>query len=78
MSKITAIKGFNDVLPSDSPNWRRLEAKLIGVLDSYGFSQIRLPIVEETSYLLAVWVRRPTLSKKRCTAFLIKVNHQLR
>lgn len=48
MSKITAIKGFNDVLPSDSPNWRRLEAKLIGVLDSYGFSQIRLPIVEET------------------------------
>ncbi|UTO05806.1 histidine--tRNA ligase [Moraxella sp. FZLJ2107] len=48
MSKITAIKGFNDVLPSDSPNWRRLESKLISVLDGYGFSQIRLPIVEET------------------------------
>ncbi len=48
MSKITAIKGFNDTLPSESANWRALEAKLISVLDSYGFSQIRLPIVEET------------------------------
>ncbi len=45
---IKAIRGFNDTLPSDSPKWRNLEATLIQVLDSYGFSQIRLPLVEET------------------------------
>lgn len=48
MSKITAIRGFNDVLPSDAQKWRRLEAILGDVLDGYGFSQIRLPLVEET------------------------------
>lgn len=48
MSKITAIRGFNDVLPSDAKKWRKLEAILGDVLDGYGFSQIRLPLVEET------------------------------
>lgn len=48
MSKITAIRGFNDVLPSDAQKWRKLEAILGDVLDGYGFSQIRLPLVEET------------------------------
>ncbi|OOR91206.1 histidine--tRNA ligase [Moraxella caviae] len=48
MSKITAIRGFNDVLPSETQAWRAMENRLIGVLDGYGFSQIRLPLVEET------------------------------
>ncbi|AKG07998.1 histidyl-tRNA synthase [Moraxella bovoculi] len=48
MSKITAIRGFNDVLPSDAQKWRKLEVILGDVLDGYGFSQIRLPLVEET------------------------------
>lgn len=48
MSKITAIRGFNDVLPKDAQKWRKLEAILGDVLDGYGFSQIRLPLVEET------------------------------
>ena len=48
MTTIKAIKGFNDILASDSPKWRYVESKLISVLDGYGFSQIRLPIVEET------------------------------
>ncbi len=48
MNKITAIRGFNDVLPLDTSKWRHVEQVLINVLDRYGFSQIRLPIVEET------------------------------
>lgn len=47
-NKITAIRGFNDILPTDSQQWRYVENILTGVLDSYGFSQIRLPLVEET------------------------------
>lgn len=47
-NKITAIRGFNDILPSDSQTWRTVENTLVNVLDSYGYSQIRLPLVEET------------------------------
>lgn len=47
-NKITAIRGFNDILPQDGQKWRYVESQLIEVLDSYGFSQIRLPLVEET------------------------------
>lgn len=51
---IKAIKGFNDILhvatgdTRPSSEWRTLESELIGVLDQFGFEQIRLPIVEET------------------------------
>ncbi|MFW2176537.1 MULTISPECIES: histidine--tRNA ligase [unclassified Moraxella] len=47
-NKITAIRGFNDILPTNSQTWRTVETKLSQVLDSYGYSQIRLPLVEET------------------------------
>lgn len=46
--KITAIRGFNDVLPAETPLWRHLESVAAEILDSYGYEQIRLPIVEMT------------------------------
>lgn len=46
--KITAIRGFNDILPAETPLWRQLEKTVAGVLDSYGYQQIRLPILEST------------------------------
>ena len=45
---IKAIKGFNDILPNQSANWRKLESILADVLGRYGFEHIRLPIVEQT------------------------------
>ncbi|VEG13420.1 histidine--tRNA ligase [Moraxella cuniculi] len=48
MSTITAIRGFNDILPSQTAAWRDMEQALTEVLDSYGFSQIRLPLIEQT------------------------------
>jgi histidyl-tRNA synthetase len=48
MSSIVAIKGFNDVLPSQTPAWRRLEQHLASLMDAYGYQQIRLPMVEHT------------------------------
>lgn len=49
MSSITAIKGFNDILPAQSQAWRELEQQLAELMDSYGYQQIRLPIVEQTA-----------------------------
>ena len=48
MSSIVAIKGFNDVLPTQTAAWRRLEQHLASLMDAYGYQQIRLPIVEQT------------------------------
>lgn len=48
MNKLTAIRGFNDILPSETGKWRYVESVLSQVLDGYGYSQIRLPLVEET------------------------------
>ncbi|MCG7411238.1 histidine--tRNA ligase [Moraxella nonliquefaciens] len=48
MTKLTAIRGFNDILPAESAKWRKVEHILMQVLDAYGFGQIRLPMVENT------------------------------
>ncbi len=45
---IQAIRGMNDYLPADTALWQRIEQVLKQVLAGYGFSEIRLPIVEQT------------------------------
>ena len=47
--KIVGIKGMNDILPSDAPLWELFENTVQSVLKSYGYQQIRTPIVEETA-----------------------------
>jgi histidyl-tRNA synthetase len=46
--KIVAIKGMNDILPADAHLWEIFENTAQSILQSYGFQQIRTPIVEET------------------------------
>jgi histidyl-tRNA synthetase len=45
---IQAIRGMHDVLPDQTPLWHYAERCLKEVLASYGYSEIRLPIVEKT------------------------------
>lgn len=46
--KIQAIRGMNDCLPEHTVLWQLLEDTLKQVLVSYGYREIRLPIVEHT------------------------------
>ncbi|OSM97979.1 MULTISPECIES: histidine--tRNA ligase [Lonsdalea] len=46
---IQAIRGMNDYLPAETALWQRIEGSLKQVLASYGYSEIRTPIVEQTS-----------------------------
>ena len=39
---------MNDILPAQTPVWRYLEGTFAELLDSYGYSEIRLPILEFT------------------------------
>jgi len=45
---LQAIRGMNDILPAQTPIWRYLEGTFAQLLDSYGYSEIRLPILEFT------------------------------
>jgi histidyl-tRNA synthetase len=45
---LQAIRGMNDILPAQSSAWQYFEDTVRSVLDSYGFQEIRMPIVEKT------------------------------
>jgi len=47
-NNIQAIRGMHDVLPEQTPLWQYAEQIIREVLGGYGYSEIRLPIVEKT------------------------------
>ncbi len=47
-NNIQAIRGMHDVLPEQTPLWQYAEQSIREVLGAYGYSEIRLPIVEKT------------------------------
>ncbi|PRD35764.1 UNVERIFIED_CONTAM: hisS [Trichonephila clavipes] len=48
MSRINAIRGMNDILPDATPRWQQIEDILRRLMQRYGYSEIRLPVVEPT------------------------------
>ena len=45
---ITAIKGFNDILPDESGRWQHIEQAARRIFECNGFSEIRVPVMEKT------------------------------
>jgi len=39
---------MNDCLPTDSPLWQKVEGTVKKVISAYGYSEVRMPIVEQT------------------------------
>jgi histidyl-tRNA synthetase len=46
--KFQAIKGVRDLLPAETPLWNHVEETAHAVFGTFGFSEIRLPILEPT------------------------------
>ena len=46
--KIAGVRGMGDVLPQDTPAWQQVEQVLRDTLQSYGYRELRVPIVERT------------------------------
>lgn len=74
MSSIVAIKGFNDILPTQTAAWRRLEQHLASIMDAYGYQQIRLPIVEQTNLFKRSIGDATDIVEKEMYTFLDKGN----
>lgn len=57
-----------DILPDASARWRELERAIIDVLDSYGYQEIRLPLVEKTEiFARAIGEHTDIVSKEMYT-----------
>ena len=48
MSKIQTLRGMNDIDPQQSKVWAYIEGVLRSVVESYGYEEIRFPVVEKT------------------------------
>ncbi|MDH3978945.1 MAG: histidine--tRNA ligase [Gammaproteobacteria bacterium] len=45
---IQAVRGMNDILPGASSAWQHLESVLREVVHAYGYTEMRLPLLEKT------------------------------
>ena len=46
---LQVIRGMHDILPAEMPVWNQLEDEYRALVESYGYRQIRTPIVEKTA-----------------------------
>ena len=46
--EIKAIRGFNDILPGEIGRWQFVEKTVREVFEGFGFSEIRIPVLERT------------------------------
>lgn len=44
-----SVRGFNDVLPADTPVWQQLHGIAAEVFAAYGYGEIKLPLLEHTA-----------------------------
>nr|MBF0223674.1 histidine--tRNA ligase [Desulfobulbaceae bacterium] len=47
--KLKALKGFKDILPGEVEIWQAVEQTARSVFQRFGFSEIKVPIIEKTS-----------------------------
>ncbi|MCW4153511.1 histidine--tRNA ligase [Halomonas sp. 18H] len=47
--KIQAIRGMNDLLPTQAPLWQYFETQVRNLMGRYGYDEIRTPILEQTA-----------------------------
>ena len=48
MSKIQTLRGMNDIGPQKAREWSYVEDIIKSVVESYGYEEIRFPLVEKT------------------------------
>jgi histidyl-tRNA synthetase len=48
MEKITAVRGFKDILPGETEKWHFVEQKAREVFANFGILEIKIPILEKT------------------------------
>jgi histidyl-tRNA synthetase len=48
ITKLSGVKGMNDLLPAEAYHWEYVEKTVVSLAKTYGYQNIRTPIVEHT------------------------------
>ena len=48
MSRLQAVRGMKDILPTEAPRWHRVEDTARAVFEGYGYQELRTPALEHT------------------------------
>jgi histidyl-tRNA synthetase len=72
--RIAGVRGMNDMLPADAPLWEWFEARVADWLRSYGYQQIRTPIVEATELFVRGIGEVTDIVEKEMYSFEDKLN----
>ena len=68
--QIKALRGTKDLLPKEARLWTVLEQKARAVLYSFGYSEIRVPIIEESSLFVRSLGQGTDIVEKQMFTFL--------
>ncbi len=49
MSNMQTIRGFRDILPENIALWQRVEKEAAALFGAFGYTEIRIPIIEKTN-----------------------------
>ncbi len=77
VNPIQAIRGMNDILPADVLIWQSVETILREVLHSYGYQEIRFPILEKTELFKRSIGEATDIVEKEMYTFLDRNNDSL-
>ena len=69
---ITAVKGMNDILPTEITKWRFVEETARRIFCLYGFSELRTPVVEKTELFSRGMGQDTDVVEKQMYTFLDK------
>ncbi len=74
---ITGVKGMNDILPGEVETWQYLEEQARRIFRAYGFSEIRVPVVEKTELFCRSIGEATDIVEKEMYTFNDKSNNSL-
>ncbi len=75
--EIKAIRGFNDILPDEIGKWQFVEKTAREVFEGFGFSEIRIPILEKTELFSRGIGEATDIVEKEMYTFIDRGGHSL-
>ncbi|PLX93097.1 MAG: histidine--tRNA ligase [Desulfuromonas sp.] len=74
---ITGIKGMNDILPGEVETWQHLEQLARDIFSTYGYAEVRVPVVEKTELFCRSIGEATDIVEKEMYTFSDKSNNSL-
>src|SRR5260221_2028101 len=73
---IRAVRGMNDIMPEEAERWEVLEETLRGWLRSYGYRNVRTPILEHTALFRRAIGEATDIVEKEMYSFTDELNKE--